>query len=139
MKDVPVRNLSGVWKLLVGESDFGFLPPPKFRLDTVAHAGERIRIETHQIDGNGDNTVVRDLIVGAEPVEAMILGRARWISARWDAETLVMETRSTVSGNDRAIEDRWRIGPEGLTIRRIHRQPGGAGHQTLRFREQFPA
>ena len=58
------------------------------------------------------------------------------ISARWDAEELLLETRSTVSGTERLIEDRWSLvdGDYPVQLTRVHHQPGGAVRQTLRFR-----
>jgi len=129
-------NFTGVWKLVRGESDFAFLPTPRFRLDTIEHSEPQLRIVTHQIDSNGDLTVERSLTIGGPPVEIMLLGRPRMISARWDAEELLLETRSTVSGSERLIEDRWSLVPGDFPVQlvRVHHQPGGAVRQTLRFR-----
>lgn len=127
-------NLTGVWKLIRGESDFGFLPPPRFRQDTIVHNAPQIHITTHQIDANGDNTAERNLTLGADPAEILILGKPRLISARHDGDAVIVETRSTVSGTARLIEDRWTLVAGSLTITRTHHQPGGPVHQTLRFR-----
>lgn len=138
METGPNVDFSGLWKLVTGESEFGFLPVPKFRLDKVVHDNGRIRIETHQIDSNGDNVVVRDLAIGGEPVEVDVLGKARWIRVLGDGDALKFETRSSVSGNERLIEDWWSLDETitdmPLTVRRTLRQPGGAVHQKLRFR-----
>ena len=131
-------NFSGVWKLIRGESDFGFLPPPQLRVDTIAHDGPCLRVRTRQKDASGDITVDRDLAIGAEPAEIEIRGRRRKIRAYWDEAALVMETVSEVSGNGRRIEDRWTLDPGGewLTIARVREQPGGAVRQKLRLRRR---
>ena len=131
-------NLTGVWKLVRGESDFGFLPPPRLRVDTIAHQDPLLRIRTRQKDANGDITLDRDLTIGGEPVNIEIRGRARQVRAFWDEGVLVVETRSEVSGQARRIEDRWTLDAEGewLTIERLHEQPGGPVHQRLRLRRR---
>ena len=131
-------DFTGIWKLIRGESDFGFLPPPQWRLDTIAHGDPQLCIRTRQKDANGDTTVDRDLMIGGEPVTIMIRGRERQISAFWEGAVLVVETRSEVSGNSRRIEDRRSMdaGGEWLTIERLHEQPGGAVRQRLRLRRQ---
>ena len=133
-------DFTGVWKLIRGESDFSFLAPPEWRLDTIAHADPQLRIRTRQKDANGDTTVDRDLTIGGDPVTIMIRGRERQIRAFWEDAMLVVEARSEVSGNARRIEDRRSMDPGGewLTIERLHEQPGGAVRQHLRMRRQLP-
>ncbi len=129
-------DFTGIWKLIRGESEFGFLVPPEWRLDKIAHVDPQLRIRTRQKDANGDITVDRDLTVGGDAVTIMIHGRARQITAFWEDAVLVVETRSQVSGNARRIEDRRSLdaGGEWLTIKRLHEQPGGAVRQRLRLR-----
>lgn len=131
-------DFTGTWKLVRGESDFGFLAPPEWRLDTISHQDPRILIRTRQKDTNGDTTVDRDLTVGGEPVAIQIRGRERQISASWEDAVLVLETRSEVSGHARRIEDRLSLDEAGewLTIHRLHEQPGGPVRQRLRLRRQ---
>lgn len=131
-------DYTGVWELVRGKSDFGFLPPPRLRIDTILHDDSRLRIRTRQKDANGDLTVDRKLTIGADPVIIQLLGRARRVRAFWDALTLVMETSSDVSGNPRRIEDRWTLDPSGeyLTIVRRHLQPGGTVNQRLFLRRR---
>jgi hypothetical protein len=132
-------DFTGTWQLIRGESDFGFLPPPEWRLDTITHKDPQVRIRTRQKDANGDITVDRALTVGGEPVTIMIRGRERQIIAFWEGAVLVVETRSEVSGNIRRIEDRRSMdaGGEWLTIERLHEQPGGAVRQRLRLRRRL--
>ncbi|MBM3792505.1 MAG: hypothetical protein FJW31_00240 [Acidobacteria bacterium] len=132
-------NFTGIWKLIRSESEFGFLAPPKWRLDTITHAEPQLRIRTGQKDANGDITVDRDLIVGGAPVTITIRGRERQIAAFWEGAVLVVETRSEVSGNARRMEDRRSMDADGawLTIERVQEQPGGAVRQRLRLRRQM--
>lgn len=132
-------DFTGAWKLIRGESDFGFLGAPEWRLDTITHEEPRLRIRTRQKDANGDTTIDRDLTAGGEPVTIMIRGRERQLIAFWEDTVLVVETRSEVSGNARRIEDRRSldVGGEWLTIERRHEQPGGAVRQRLRLRRQI--
>jgi hypothetical protein len=126
-------NFTGVWELIPEESTFGFLPPPRLRLDTILHEESHLRIQTRQKDTNGDITVVREICIGAEAVQVMIRGGARWVRAYWDDDVLVLETNSEVSGQARRILDRWTLGADAnqLMIERLHEQPGGDVHQRL--------
>jgi len=131
-------NFSGVWKLIRGESDFGFLPPPRLRIDTIVQHEQQLQISTRQKDANGSITVERNLEIGGGPTQILIHGRPRMIRAYLDGPQLVIETLSEVSGTSRRIEDRWSLDDMGqwLTIARMHEQPGGAVHQRLRLRRE---
>lgn len=138
MQVVIRPDFTGIWKLLRGESEFGFLPPPLWRLDTIVHNDPHLRIRTRQKDTNGDITLDRDLTIGGPLVTITIRGRERHLRAFWDEAALVMETLSHVSGSQRRIEDRRTLDAAGewLTIERLHEQPGGAVRQRLRLRRQ---
>lgn len=132
-------DFTGVWKLIRGESEFGFLPSPQLRMDTIIHQEPVLRIRTRQKDANGDITLDRDFVIGGEPVEIAIRGRARTVRAFWGEAALVITTLSEVSGYMRRIEDRWVIdgGGEWLTIRRLHELPGGPVRQLLRLQRRI--
>lgn len=131
-------NLTGEWKLVPGECEFSFLPPPRLRLDTIQHQEPRLHVRTRQKDANGDIVVDRIVEVGGPAEQITIHGRARTIRAFWDEDVLVMETVSEVSGSSRRIENRWTVDEDGgwLTIDSKHEQPGGAVHQRLRLRRE---
>ena len=128
-------NFTGVWKLIPEKSEFAFLPPPRSRLDTIVHDDPQLHIHTRQIDANGDIALDRDLTIGGQTVTIAIRGRERQIRAFWDGDVLVLETLSVVSGKVRRLEDRRSLdaAAEWLTVERLHKQPGGAVKQLLRF------
>lgn len=138
MGDTARPNFSGTWKLIRGESEFGFPGAPRLREDVIAHEEPRFRVQTHQRDANGIARVERDLIVGGELVRVEVHGRPREVRAWWDDAVLVVETRSEVSGKPRRIEDRWTLDEDGLwlTIERVQEQPGGAVRQRLRMQKR---
>ncbi|MEO5923594.1 MAG: hypothetical protein ABIR70_07185 [Bryobacteraceae bacterium] len=129
-------DLSGTWKLIRGESDFGFLPPPRLRVDMITHREPYLHMRTRQKDANGDIVLDRNVTIGGAAEQIVIRGRARLLRAFWEEQTLVVETTSEVSGSARRIEDRWTVDADGawLTIERAHDQPGGTVHQWLRLR-----
>ncbi len=131
-------DFTGVWKLIRGESDFGFPGPPARRLDTITHNDPQICIRTRQKDSNGDTTVVRELAIGGPEVTVLVRGAERRIGACWQEDVLVVEARYEISGHARRIEDRWSMdaGGEWLTVARLFEQPGGAVRQRLRFRRE---
>ena len=129
-------DFNGVWKLIRGESEFAFLPPPRLRIDTISHVEPQFHVRTRQKDANGDVTVDRDLTLGGNAIELSIRGRTRQIRATWDESILVVETLSEVSGSNRRLVDRRTLDPGGawLTLDRTQEQPGGDVRQRLRFR-----
>ena len=129
-------NFTGIWTLIPSESDFGFLPPPSLRVDTISHEEPQLQIRTRQKDANGDITLDRNVVIGGDPATVLIRGRARQIRVFWQESVLVVETKSEVGGNARCIEDRWTIDVETgwLTIERRFEQSGGAVHQRLHLR-----
>ena len=129
-------NFTGVWKLIRGESDFGFLQKPHLRVDRIVHKDPQLHIRTRQKDANGDITIDRDLTIGEEAAEIMIRGRGRRIRVFWDEAVLVVETSAVVSDKVRHTEDRWTLdhGADWPTIARRHNQPGGPVRQRLRLR-----
>ena len=128
-------NFSGVWELIQGKSDFGYLPAPRLRIDTITHEASRFQVRTRQKDANGDLTIERDLVIGGPPAEITIKGRARQIHAAWRDGELVVVTSSEVSGSPRTIEDRWAsVDEDSLTITRVHELPGGPVRQLLFMR-----
>jgi hypothetical protein len=131
-------NFTGVWKLIRGECNFGFLPPPHLRVDTIAHEDNKLSIRTRQKDDNGDITVDRDLVIGEEPIKISIQGKPRKVRAFWDELTLVVETKSEISGKERRLEDRWSMDEdtEWVTIDRFHDLPGGPVRQSLRLQRR---
>jgi hypothetical protein len=137
-EDGPHSNLTGVWRLRNDASDFGFLPAPRLRTDTITHNGRELRILTRQKDANGEITVERDLTIGGAEAELTIHGRTRRMRAFRDDAAIVLETRYEVSGNPRRIEDRLLPDADGqwLSIHRLLEQPGGVVRQRLRFRRE---
>lgn len=129
-------DFTGVWKLIRGESEFGFLPPPRLRVDTISHLEPEFRVRTQQKDANGDLTVNRDLVVGGDPIEVTLRGRVRLVRAFWDDRVLVVETVSEVSGKPRRLLDRRSLDADGewMMIDRLQEQPGGPVRQKLRLR-----
>ncbi len=133
-------NFTGVWKLIRSESDFGFLPPPHLRVDTISHEDPVLKMRTRQKDENGDVTLERDLTIGDEPVKIAVQGKTRRIRAFWEDSVLVVETKSETSGKQWRIEDRWKLDEDGewLTLERMHEQPGGgAVRQRLRMQKRI--
>lgn len=129
-------NFSGVWELIRGPSEFGFLPAPRLRIDTIRHEEPRLQVRTRQKDVNGTITVDRELMIGGDAVTVVIHQRPRIVRGFWDDCALVIETRSEVSGNDRLIADRWTLDEDRnwMTIHRRLEQAGGPVHQRLRLR-----
>jgi hypothetical protein len=124
--------------MIRGECNFGFLPPPHLRVDTITHEEPKLAIRTRQKDDNGDVTVDRDLVIGEEPIKISIGGKPRRVRAFWDEATLVVETKSEVSGKERRLEDRWSMDEdaEWVTVDRMHDLPGGPVRQSLRLQRR---
>lgn len=113
-------DFSGVWKMDAAKCEFGALPPVQARTDTIDHRDPNMKATTRQVDGNGDNTVDRAFTTDGKETTVKVMGNDRKMTARWDGDVLVVETKLVANGNAITITDRWTVSKDNaiLTISR---------------------
>ncbi len=129
-------DFSGVWRLDLSASRFGFLKPPRAREDRIEHRDPLWRMVTRQADANGDHTVERILTLDETETCIPVLGTPRRYRAGWNADEVWIECRWEISGRERVLRERWRLAGSGDSVRieRRYEQTGGAVRQQLCLR-----
>src|SRR5205807_10390867 len=83
-------NFSGVWKLNVAKSDFGVLPGPESRTDTIEHTEPAIKIATKEEGPQGKRDYVISLTTdGKENTNTPGPGVELKSTSNWEGNALV--------------------------------------------------
>ncbi|MBI3682056.1 MAG: hypothetical protein HY235_16860 [Acidobacteria bacterium] len=109
-------NFSGTWKLLADKSDFGPMPPPDKYEQKVEHSDPDMKVTTTQVGQQGEFT--SDVSYNTEGKETtnQLRGNAMKSVARWDGDTLVVDSKLDFQGNEITISDKWSLAEEGKSI-----------------------
>ncbi|HTP86464.1 MAG TPA: hypothetical protein VMJ34_05945 [Bryobacteraceae bacterium] len=131
-------NFSGTWKLNAEKSDFGPMPGPDSRTDTIDHkepvVKESVAMSSSQGDMNWDLTYTTD---GKESKNT-VMGSEMTSTAKWDGNTLVVDSKANFGGSDMTIHGTMVLSDDGKTLtRQAHFSgPMGEGDQKLVFDKQ---
>jgi len=111
-------NFSGEWKMNSQRSNFSPLPQPDRLVRKIVQRGSNLKIRTTQY-GQG-REIVTDLAYTTDGAECknVIRGQEFNGTARFDGDTLVVESRREVQGMQIAQTESWTLSPDGkrLTI-----------------------
>lgn len=136
--DKAVTDFSGEWELALEMSQFGFLKPPRRRVDRMTQTASSLMVETRQIDTRGDNTVTRVIPLDGREATADVLGRASRYRGTWHGAALIVEGEWEHAGQPRGSVETWSRDGERLVIERVLRMPGGDVAQRLILRRVNP-
>lgn len=121
-------NLSGTWVLDNSKSDFGPIPPPSSRTDTIEQNGSSIKIAVSQNTEMGDMNFTMNLVDDGKTVATwQIFGNDAKSTAHWDGSTLVVHTDSTIQDNAMQFESRYQLAPDGHSMTVQGHMSGGMG------------
>ncbi|HTQ57149.1 MAG TPA: hypothetical protein VMI94_21920 [Bryobacteraceae bacterium] len=112
-------DFSGTWKLNASKSDFGPMPPPDSRTDTITHKDPDIKANVVSTGGPmGDQNY--DVVYNTEGKETTnnLGGNEIKSTAKWDGEELVIDTKGSFGGNDFTAKERWSLSSDGKTLTR---------------------
>jgi hypothetical protein len=131
-------NFSGEWKLNTTKSEFGPMPAPTSRTDTITHADPSLKITTKQSTPNGDATVDMKYMTDGSESTNEIRGNPMKSVSKWDGDTLLIDTKASFQGNDITIGDKWTLSEDGkvLTVNRHLKAPQGELDQKMVFEKQ---
>ena len=112
-------DFSGAWEAMIGSSTFRMPAPSALRM-WIEHKGADIvhRVLTVGADGIERRAELR-YVVG-QRVEAQIGGQAAFVSARWEGETLVIESEVGPPERRLQLSDHWSISDDGATLTMAH-------------------
>jgi len=131
-------NFSGSWKLNTSKSEFGPMPAPDSRTDTIAHADPDIKDSVTQSGQMGELTAEMKYSTDGKETTNTMRGNEIKSTAKWDGDELVVASKTSFNGADVTLNDRWSLSPDGktLTIARHAISPMGEADQKIVLEKQ---
>lgn len=126
-------NFTGEWKLNVSKSDFGPMPAPTSMTQTITHEDPKLKVHRKQSGDQGEREDEPDYLTDGTETTNEIRGNPLRSVAKWDGDTLVIETKGSFNGNEFSVTDRWSLSEDGkaLTIKRHFSSSMGEGDTTV--------
>jgi hypothetical protein len=126
-------NFGGEWQLNIAKSNFGEMPAPKSRTDKITHADPDLKVAVSMSGSQGDFSFDLNYLTDGKETTAEFGGNPMKSIAKWDGDTLFIETRGSFGGNDFTMRDQWTLSADGktLTIERHFASSQGEGTQKM--------
>jgi hypothetical protein len=111
-------NFSGIWKLDVGQSEFGPQTPPTQSEYVIRHIGSRLSFNYTQ---DGNTTRVDITPDNQERITSSTAEANTWTRAYWSGDTLVLESRErqkfgTQQATGAGWISRWSLSDDGKLL-----------------------
>ncbi|HXM41706.1 MAG TPA: hypothetical protein VN924_10660 [Bryobacteraceae bacterium] len=131
-------NLGGNWKLNAAKSDFGAMPAPNTRTDTITHDDPDLRDVYTQSGQMGQFTAEMKYSTDGKETTSSVRGNEIKTTAKWDGDDLTIAGKAQFNGADVTLNDRWSLSADGktLTIQRHVNSPMGATDQKIVLEKQ---
>lgn len=111
-----IPNFSGVWKLNTAKSDFGVMPGPDVRTDTIEHNEPTLKLSRKENGPDGPREYVLTMTSdGKETINHMGPVEAR-VTAGWDGPGLIVNLKIKVQDQDIAIRQVSMLSADGKTL-----------------------
>lgn len=131
-------NFSGEWKMNAAKSNFAPLPQPDRLVRKIVQHDSHLKIRTTQFGQQRE--IVTDLAYTTDGAECknIIRGQQFTGNARWDGDTLSIESKRTVQGMEIVQTERWTLSTDGrtMTIANNVETPQGAFDITIVLEKQ---
>jgi hypothetical protein len=123
-------NLSGTWKLNIGKSSFGQIPPPASQTNTIDDSEPSVKVAEDQKGGMmGDMNITSTFdTTGKETKSAGMGGADVTSTAHWDGVALVIDSKTSFQGNDVKIKDTYTLSGDGKTLTEVTHIESGMGN-----------
>ena len=134
----PRPNFTGKWKLNLEKSDFGPLPAPESRTDTITQQDLSVKDVFASKGPDGDQSGELNYTTDGKESVNKFRGNDMKGTAKWDGPSLVVENKLTFDGNDIAVKTHWDLSADGkLLATSAHiESPMGEIDQKLVFDKQ---
>jgi hypothetical protein len=131
-------NLTGTWKMDVGKSDFGPAPAPTSQTDKITHDDPSLKISISQTSQMGDLNYDVTYSTDGKETTNTIRGSDFKSIAKWDGDSIVIDSKGSFNGNDVTLKDRWTLSEDGktLNVQRHVTSPMGEADQKIVFEKQ---
>jgi hypothetical protein len=131
-------NFSGEWKMNAAKSNFAPLPQPDRLVRKIVQHDSHLKIRTTQFGQQRE--IVTDLAYTTDGAECknVIRGQQFTGNARWDGDTLSIESKRAVQGMEIVQTERWTLSADGrtMTIANNVETPQGAFDITIVLEKQ---
>ena len=131
-------NFTGEWKMNSAKSSFAPLPAPDRMVREISQHDSHLKIKTTQF--GQDREIVTELAYTTDGVKCKnsIRGQEFTGTARWDGDTLVIESKREVQGMEIVQRESWTLSTDGqtLTIANHVQTPQGAFDITIVLEKQ---
>lgn len=116
-------DFSGSWMLNSAKSQFGQFPAPDVMMRTVKMSGAQLTMSTYQKGAQGEVTTELKYTTDGKPA---VNGASKG-SARFEGDTLVIESSREAQGMVLTQRDAWTLSPDKktLTVQSHIKIPGG--------------
>ena len=114
-------DFSGTWKINMGKSDFGPMPPPDSVTEKITHQDPSLKANVATTGGmQGDMTYDVNYTTDGKECLNKVADNEFKSTLKWDGDELVIETKGSFGGNDFTSKDRWNLSGDGkiLTVTR---------------------
>lgn len=111
-----VPDLSGTWKLVTDQSDFGPMLAPQSRTDVIDHKEPKLNIKRTVVTGAGETSSSLVYAIDNTPYKNMAGGQEITSTLKWEAQTLVMASTLATGQGDVGINDRITLSSDGKTL-----------------------
>ena len=131
---VAKPNFSGEWKLNTSKSSFGQMPAPSSATWKIAHEEPKLSTNVKQSSDMGEFAFDANYTTDGKESTNKGFGDSTLKSvAKWDGDTLTIETKGKFGDNDFTGNDKWVLSADGktLTITRVFKSAMGEGEQKL--------
>jgi hypothetical protein len=131
-------NFNGEWKMNSAKSSFAPLPSPDKMVRKISQRDDRLKIKTTQVGQQRE--IVTELSYTTDGVECknLIRGQEFTGTARWEGDTLLIESKREVQGMAIVQTESWSLSTDGqtLTIANHVQTPQGAFDITIVLEKQ---
>ena len=131
-------NFTGDWKLNVAKSDFGQMPAPTSASYKISHDDPKLKNSIKQSGQMGDMEFETTYTTDGKESTNEMFGQPIKSTAKWDGDTLLIESKGRFGDNDFTMTDKWTLSGDGkaLTIVRAFKSPMGEGEQKMVLEKQ---
>jgi len=131
-------NFSGDWKLNAAKSDFGQMPAPSSMTNKITHEDPKLKVMTKMSSERGDFEMEAAYSTDGKETTNSFRDNPMKSVAKWDGETLSIETKASFNGNDFTMQDKWTLSGDGktMTMKRRFVSSQGEGEQTMVMEKQ---
>jgi hypothetical protein len=131
-------NFTGEWKVNVGKSDFGLMPPPTSMTQKITHNDPQLKVATAVVTESGDFSNTSSYTTdGKECVNQMFNTDVK-STVKWDGDTLTIDSRMDFQGDAVKFTEMWSLSEDGKTLTKTAHfsGPQGEGDSKTIFEKQ---